>query len=185
MLDLATAVWPRVGSDDRFTDPAAVARSYAIDFLGMPDPAVGEYQGGDSRSGEITIRSRDGGPTTTVLVRQLVSDAWWVIGSSTPNIELTSPSVLDPVSSPVRLVGRSTAFEAQVNVRIYADGRDEPLADTYFMGGANGEMGPFDASVAFPATTASNGTIVLFTISARDGTTSEASTLRVRFTANN
>jgi hypothetical protein len=183
VVDLATAVWPRVGTTQRFTDPLAVTRSYAVDFLGMPDPALGEYQGGDARSGEVTIRSRDGGPTTTVFVRKLdTSGAWWVIGSSTPNIELTSPGALDRISSPVRLMGRSTAFEAQVNVRVYADGRDEPIADTYFMGGANGEMGPFDTTVAFTATGAPNGTIVLFTISARDGTTAEASTLRVRFT---
>ena len=90
------------------------------------------------------------GSVTTVLVRQL-GDSWWVLGSSTPNIQLSSPAALATISSPVRLQGTSTAFEATVNTQVRQDGVTPPLGTGIVMGGANGVMGPFDGTLEFSA----------------------------------
>jgi hypothetical protein len=175
-------VWPRAGSTQRYSDPVDTARGFALEFLGFGDVVTGPYRAGDSRSGEVDVRPKAVGPTTTVLVRQLDSSGdWWVIGSATNDIQLASPTALDTVASPAHLTGTSTAFEAQVSVRIYADGTDAPIAQSYFMGGSMGEMGPFDTYVDYPDPHASTGTIVLYTVSMENGTTLEASAIRVRF----
>ena len=120
------------------------------------------------------------GPVTTVIVRRL-GDSWWVLGASTPNIQLTSPAARSTISSPVRLQGTSTAFEATVNTEIRADGSTQPIGTGIVMGGANGELGPFDGTLSFSAPTANAGALTLLTRSAADGTVSEATVVRVRF----
>jgi hypothetical protein len=51
------------------------------------------------------------------------------------------------------------------------------------MGGANGQMGPFDGTVTFAGATSDYGSIVLRTFSMEDGSTREAAVVRVRFGA--
>jgi hypothetical protein len=179
--DLSTAVFPTAQSGVTFTDPVAAARAFAT-FLGFTDPVVGNFLAGDNRSGEIEVRPNATGPVTTVLVRQLDSVGhWYVLGSVTDNIQVTAPDALTTVTSPVPLAGTSTAFEANVSVQLYADGVAAPLADTFVMGGSMGQMAPFTGTLEFPATTASDGSLVFFTRSMQDGGTYEASVMRVHF----
>ena len=49
------------------------------------------------------------------------------------------------------------------------------------MGGSNGTLGPFSKSVDYSTPAATAGAIVLKTLSAKDGNTSEASVIRVNF----
>jgi hypothetical protein len=181
-VDTSTAVWPWASSTVRYTDPVAAARGFAVDFVGFTDPVVGAFQQGDSRSGEVEVRPVANGPVTTVFVRQLGTDGtWWVLGSATANIQLTSPSAGAVVTSPVTLAGTSTAFEANVSVAVHQDGSTTPLAETFVMGGSMGEMAPFTGEVAFTAPSAEYGAIVLSTASMEDGRMWEASVVRVRF----
>ena len=174
------AVWPTTTTSN-FTTPAAAARSFAVNVLGMTSPIVGTFRAGDARSGEQPLRATSIAPETTVLVRQLASDnSWWVLGASTANIVITQPTALATVHSPVVLAGRSTAFEAVVNVALHEDGRTSPLAETTVMGGANGVMGPFHDSLTFSAPSSHYGTLVLYTRSAKDGAVTEASAIRLR-----
>jgi hypothetical protein len=153
-----------------------------VSFLGFADPVAGAFKQGDSRSGEVDVRSTAGGPVTTVLVRQVRSDAtWWVIGASAADIEITAPSPAATVASPVRVAGRSTAFEATVNLEVRADGAVSPIATGTAMGGANGEMGPFAATLTFARTQAARGAVVVKALSAQDGSTLEASVVRIAF----
>ncbi len=178
----AEAVWPFADRAQRFDDPVGAARSFAVDYLGFVDPVMGAFQAGDSRSGEVPVRPRADGPVTTVLVRQLTSDdTWWVLGATTPNVQLSSPAALATVTSPVTLAGQSTAFEATVNVEVRQDRETAPLATDVVMGGSMGEMGPFSKAVSFPAPSAGAGAIVLSTRSAEDGQLWEASVVRVAF----
>ncbi|MFN8034627.1 MAG: Gmad2 immunoglobulin-like domain-containing protein [Acidimicrobiia bacterium] len=178
----ATAVWPFASGDVRFRDPVTAARSFATTYLGFTSPTLGPFAQGDSRSGEVDVRPTPSGPVTTVFVRQLTrDDTWWVLGAANAHLDLQSPPALAAVSSPVTLSGRSTAFEATVNVEIRQDGTLEPLQADIVMGGSMGEMAPFSKSIAFPAPVADAGAVVLRTLSARDGTTEEASVVRVRF----
>src|SRR5690606_34132299 len=119
-------------SGTRFDDPVAAARSFAVDFVGFPEPVVGAFLAGDSRSGEVPVQATEQGPVTTVLVRQLADDgSWWVIGSATPNIEVDAPSWLTAIDSPLHLAGRARAFEGTVNVEIRADGQKGPLVQDF------------------------------------------------------
>lgn len=177
-----TAIWPFADTSRRFDDPVSAARSFAVDYVGFTDPVVGEFRPGDSRSGEVEIRSDASGPVTTVLVRQVSSDdSWWVIGCSTPNLQLASPATGATVSSPVTVSGTSTAFEATVNVTVRQDGSADPIGTGIVMGGSMGEMGPFKGRIDFKSTGAAGGSIALSTLSAKDGRIWEASVVRVSF----
>ena len=178
--DLRTAVFPTDGAG--FADPIEATAAFTAD-LGFRDPVVGELQQGDARSGEVEVRPIADGPVTTVFVRQLgTSGRWFVLGAATSSIQLDSPAALDEVSSPVRLRGTSTAFEANVNVEIRQDAEPRVLGTGFVMGGANGEMGPFDGTVAFTSPSAELGAIVLRTLSMEDGSTWEAAVVRVALT---
>ena len=178
--DLSTAVFP-VG-DVRYSNPRAAARAFAEEYVGFTSPMVGDFVAGDSRSGEVPIRATDRGVVTTVSVRQLDSAGhWWVIGSSTPNLVLTSPSAGAAIKSPVTLKGQSTAFEATFNVEIRQDRTAPPLGGGPAMGGSNGDMGPFTDVVSFTQPTQPQGAIVLKTYSSKDGNVVEASVIRVTF----
>jgi hypothetical protein len=180
-VDTSTAMWPVASSTTRYSDPVSAARGFATDYVGFTDPIVGDFQQGDARSGEVPVQATATGPVTTVLVRQL-GDSWWVLGSSTPNIQLTSPSALATISSPVHLQGTGTAFEATINTQVRQDGVTEPLGSGTVMGGSNGAMGPFDGTLAFQAQApGSAGALVLLTVSAKDGHVSEATVVRVKF----
>ena len=179
-VDLSTAVFP-VG-DVRYSNPTAAARAFAEEYVGFTSPMVGDFVAGDSRSGEVPIRATNPGAVTTVSVRQLDSAGhWWVIGSSSPNLVLTSPSAGAAIKSPVTLKGQSTAFEATFNVEIRQDRTAPPLGGGPAMGGSNGDMGPFTQVVSFTQPTQPLGVIVLKTYSMEDGTVAEASVIRVTF----
>ena len=178
----STAVWPFASTTLRYASPVAAARGFALTYLGFSNPVVGPFQQGDSRSGEIEVRASPGGVVTTVLVRMLApGDTWWVLGSVASTLELHSPAALSTISSPVTLTGQSTAFEATINLELRQDGTLTPLATTTTQGGSNGEMGPFTATMTFPPPTAGAGAIVVRTISAKDGATEAASTVRIAY----
>lgn len=179
--ELATAVWPDPTTSQRFEDPVAAARSFAVDLVGFTDPVVGEFQQGDSRSGEVEVRPTPTGPVTTVLVRQLGGDGtWWVLGCATANIEVDQPTAGEQISSPVRLAGRANAYEGNVNVQIVADSGTEPLVESYVTG-MMGELGPFDREVEFPNPGSGRGAVLFRTLSAEDGSVWEAAVVRVGF----
>jgi hypothetical protein len=179
-VDTSTAVWPFASSATRYSDPVSAARGFATDYVGFTNPVVGAFRQGDSRSGEVPVQAKATGPVTTVLVRQL-GDSWWVLGASTPNIQLSSPAALTAISSPVRLQGTSTAFEATVNTQVRQDAGTEPLGTGTVMGGANGQMSPFDGTLAFSRPTTASGAVTLLTRSAEDGSVAEATVVRVKF----
>lgn len=171
------AVWPPAGAA-AFTDPVAVASDFATTFLEFEAPVVGPFRAGDARSGEVGVRPTSDGPETVVLVRQLDGTTWSVIGASTANIELVSPSAGDLVRSPVTLRGRALAFEGNVVVELREDGRNEPLGFVPVTGGGDVSR-PFQGVLEFRSPTEAHGAIVLRTRSAEDGRVWEASVVRV------
>lgn len=175
--DTATAVWPHARSSTRYADPQAAARGFAVDYVGVPNPSVGPFQAGDGRSGEVQV----GG--MRVLVRQLGGDgSWWVLGSIADRVRLDTPTGLDVISSPVRLRGRSSAFEGNVTVEVREDGNRFPLGTGYVTGGAGPALEPFDGTVTFSEpTAAAAGAVLLFERSAADGRVHAATVIRVYF----
>jgi hypothetical protein len=179
-LDASTAVYPYASGSLRFADPASAARGFAVDFLGFTDPLFGDFMSGDNRSGEIEVRPRVDGPATTVFVRQLSDDSWWVLGSATGNITVARPAAGATVTSPVTVAGEALAFEGNVIVEVRQDGRTEPIGSGNVTGGG-GPGAPFEGPIEFSTPTADYGALVFLTRSEEDGRVWEAATIRIHF----
>jgi hypothetical protein len=182
--------WPLPGQQ---TYPTAhdVADGFARNFLGMPDPTVGEYRPGDTRSGEIDIHPFATGTIGSTLGVREETDGWHVFSANSDNLQLDQPKELDRITSPAHLTGRSVAFEGTVHVTMVSQdgtlvcargcaggtGTHPFLAMTTFTGHGT-EMGPFATDVSFERYGATIGVLILWTDSARDGSVAEA-TLRL------
>jgi hypothetical protein len=177
--ELATVVWPGPDSGVRYSTPEAAARGFAVQVAKFADPVIGEFQQGDSRSGEFEVRPTDSGPVTTVLVRQLSDDGWWVLAALTDNIVLDEPAAGDTVTSPITLTGTSDAFEGTVNVEVLDLGATSPIGEAFVTGGGNGQPGPFSGEISYQGAAGPRGVILLFTLSAEDGRVLEASAVPV------
>jgi hypothetical protein len=178
----ASAVWPLVGSDVRYDDPEEAARTFAEDFIGFTDPLVGDFQAGDSRSGEVEVQPRDDGPVTTVLVRQLGDDdSWWVLGAVTANITVDQPSAGSTIDDPVTLTGQALAFEGTVQVEVRGDGSIMPLGEGFVTGSGGPDPGPFEGEVEWANPGGGWGALVFYTYGGEDPVVWEASVVRVRF----
>jgi hypothetical protein len=179
-VDPDVPVFPDPTTSQRFDDPAAAARAFAV-FAGFSDPVVGEFQQGDARSGEIELRAFAEGAPSVVLLRQLEDDAWYVIGVTTDSIRLTTPQIGDTLTSPQPLEGQAYAFEGTVQVRLYADGVQEPIGETFVTGRGDGVLGDFAGELEFTNDSgATHGVLVLYSESGEDGSTVEVSAIRVR-----
>ena len=176
-----SAVWPWLDSSVRYADPVGAARDFAVDFVGFVDPLVGEFQQGDSRSGEVEIRPVAGGPVTVIFVRQLgPDDTWWVLGAATTNITIDEPSALATIESPQNLSGTALAFEGHVNVTLWADGVAEPLVVTFVTGGGD-QPRTFEGALEWADPGTDGGALVLTTSGGDDGRIWEAAVTRVLF----
>lgn len=181
-VDPAVPIWPRPDTSQRFDSPQAVARSFAVDLLGFVDPVIGPFQAGDSRSGEVEVRSFADGRPTTVAVRQLEDDTWFVLAASVESIRLDQPAAGGTIASPLPLAGAASAFEGHIDVRLFADGVTEPIGETFVTGRGDGEMGDFTGELTFEVPDGvRHGVLVLFEPSAKDGSTIAATVLRVHF----
>ena len=175
------ALFPAPSTSRRFDDPVAAAQSFATELMGMPNPVVGSFQAGDTRSGEIEVRPRADGPVTTVSLRRMEDDAWYVVGAATASIRLDSPAGGTVIGSPVHLAGAADAYEGTVDVRVFADGFTEPIG-AGFVTGAQGTLGPFVGDIPFAAPAeATHGVIVLSTDGGEPSQPWAATVIRVKF----
>ena len=183
VVDPYTVAFPDPGSSRRFDDPAAAARAYATDVLGFTELVVSEFQQGDSRSGEVPVSDRADGPVTTVLVRLMADDTWYVLGSESPNITVTSPFTGEFVRSGFSATGSALAFEGVVDVKVHEVGNPDIVGEGFVMGSGTPPAGPFSNQITYEATTDNAPGIVVFrTESAEDGRVVEATSLRVVLT---
>lgn len=180
-VDRSVPVFPDPATSRRFDDPQAVTVSFARDLLGFSDPIVGEYQAGDSRSGEVELRAFAESTPTIVLVRQLEDNTWFVLGATVDSIRLDAPEGAATISSPEPLRGAALAYEGHVDVALYADGIAEPIATTYVTG-AGDEMGDFSGELTFEVPNGvRDGVLVLSEGGGEDGATIRATVIRVHF----
>jgi hypothetical protein len=181
-VDVAVPIWPRVHTALRFEDPVSAARSFAEDFVGMTDPVVGPFEAGDARSGEVSVQPVLQAPVTTVFVRQLEDHQWFVIGASTADLRLDTPTAGTRIECPARLTGEALAFEGVVHVSVRADWSDEPIGTGTVQGGG-GPAAPFDGNVACNLDTLDDGlhygAIVLYTVGGEDYRVWTATVVRV------
>ena len=178
----AQALWPDVESVTRFDDPVEAARSFAVDLVGFTDPVLGEFRQGDSRSGEVELQPRAGGPVSIVLLRQLAPDeTWWVLAAVHEDIVIEKPQPRSVIDHPLRLSGRARAFEGTVQVSILADGSPDPIGEGFVTGSGGLDLGPFDGEIPFQTPQVDWGALVLYTESAEDGSVWAVTAIRVGF----
>ena len=183
-VDPYGVAFPAATTSQRFDSPETAARSYATDVLGFSELEMGDYQAGDSRSGEIPITDRPGHPETTILVRQMGDDHWYVLGSVAPDITVDSPAAGDTVGSPFDTDGTALAFEGTVNVTVMAQGDLQSIGEGFVMGAGTPPAGPFQGSIDFDAPAEDVPGIVIYrTESAEDGHILQATSFPVHLAA--
>jgi hypothetical protein len=180
VVDPAQTIFPDPATSQRFEDPVALVSTFARDFVGMTDPVIGELMQGDSRSGEIEVRGFAEGAPTTVLVRQLEDDSWFVIGAVTDSIQPATPEPGATVTSPIALSGQAYAFEGTVQVELRVDGMVEPLAETFVTGRGDGVLGDYEGELPYdPQPAGTYATVLYLSEGGEDGAPIQFAATRV------
>ncbi len=176
------AIWPWFGSDLRYDTPTAAARGFAIDYIGFRNPIIGDFQAGDSRSGEVEVRAFASGEATVVAVRRLADDTWWVLTAQTPNIIVTMPRPGALVTQQLQVAGRSLTYDGNIDFAIRRDGSLNEIFGGFVTGGAvPGALAPFDGSFNWSPPSSGRGSIVFTSLSPEDGRIISATAQRIRF----
>lgn len=179
--------------DTRFGDPASTAESFARDYVGMLDPAVGEPQ--PAGEGAVTVEVRQRGedgepladPATVVSLRSYVAPGgpvWTAVGARSASVVLDEPAAGAAVTSPLAVRGRATGYEGTVVAEVRAAGMTsgQLLGQQVGIAGGGGELGPFALEVPFDPPSGGTGALLVTTDSGRDGVgVWEASVVRVVF----
>jgi len=181
VVDPAPAIFPDPATSQRFEDPGALVSTFAREYVGMTDPVIGALMQGDSRSGEVEVRGFPEGAPTTVLVRQLEDDTWFVIGAVTDSIRPATPVQGATVTSPIALTGQAYAFEGTVQVELRADGSVEPIAETFVTGRGDGVLGDYGGELAYdPQPHGTYGTLLYLSEGGEDGAPIQFAATRVQ-----
>jgi hypothetical protein len=178
-VDPSVPIFPDPATSRRFDAPEPLVSAFATEVVGMTSPIVGQLAQGDARSGEVEVRGFEQGTPTTVLVRQLEDDAWYVIGAATESIQPEEPAAMATVASPLRLIGSAYAFEGTVQVALYADGSPEPVGTTFVTGRGDGVLGDYEGELAFEAPDAPYGWLLYTSEGGEDGAPIQFAAVRV------
>lgn len=163
-------VWP-ASAGQRFGSREAVAKSFALDYLGMAPVSSVETKGDT-----VLIRATGAGAATMVETRNTAT-GWIVTGAHTDQIVLDG--LADGSPAPATVSGRAAAFEAQIVIEVRPFGSTVPTETISAMGGATG-LAPFSASLDNRRA----GVLVLRAPDASGGgSTSYATVLRIGDTA--
>lgn len=165
------AIWPKAGVV--FDTPEEAAEDFRVKQL-EGTGVLGDFQQGDSRSGEIDVLSKpEGGGTAVVrsrlLLRQLgPDDGWFIIAAVNDNVTITVPEEGDEVpAGPLTVSGKARGFEANVVVEASAAGDATTAFDQAVTSGGAFET-PEPYTVTLDLSGATPGTVV--TVLVRGGT---------------
>jgi Immunoglobulin-like domain of bacterial spore germination len=171
-------------ASDAWEDPVYTARRFLVDYVGFTRLIMGKFLQGDNRSGEVTATTRVNGFVTTVFVRKIgTGNNWTVIGASSPNIQVTSPTPGQRIDSPVQIRGQGIAFEGTFLGEIRQDGqynKDGELGFGVVMGHGT-EVAPFSGDIHFAPNEHASGAVLVYTDSAEDGHIQEVTATKVLF----
>jgi hypothetical protein len=174
-------VWP-IDPAAHYTTPESMAAAFVHEFLGVADGSFGTFRAGDTTSGEIDVKSSFGQVISTLLAVRESDGSWHAREAVNPHLVIDSPSRGDTITSPQKITGQSVAFEGTVHVTLYGYGGDaaHPTLATSTYTGHGTELGPYETSITWKATTDKWGLLMLWTDSARDGSLAEATVRLVR-----
>jgi hypothetical protein len=174
----------------------ATARSFLAHQLGMTDMVAGPFRSTGTRTGEVGFRHKFGegrrllpqtGPYAVVVRLQRLPAGWWVLGLQGRSIQITSPTRLQRISSPLTIRGSaSEVYEGTLYFKVTQDqpGRDLLLGEGFVDGRTStrpGDLGTL--SFRQPASTGP-GWVIFYDASA-DGSNRilQATMVRVQFAA--
>ena len=179
--EASTVAWPDPFEGAGFDEPTDAATGFATEVLGFEDPSVGEYQAGDSRSGELEVRAADDGPVTTVGVRQMGDDRYYVVFAASSEVELVLPTTGSAVDHPLQVEGWGRGFEGQVTIRVHDRATGDPLGEGTVTAGASDEYEPFAGDISWDNPGGGRGLVVATVHGGQDGATWAATALPVGF----
>jgi hypothetical protein len=160
------AVWPAPSTV--FDTPEAAAADFVAQALGVP-PVLGEFQQGDSRSGEIEVFSQPENGGTAVLRSRLLlrrlgtQSGWFVLAAVNDNATVDSPSSGAAVpAGPVTVSGVARGFEGAVTVTAFRAGdAAHPLDQEHTQGGSFATPEPFTVTLDLSAAPAGQTIAIL------------------------
>jgi hypothetical protein len=164
-------------------DPVAAAQEFLDVHFPGHRATLGEFQQGDSQSGEIEVlRPNEGGGTANVastLLLRLDEGGYQVIGAVSPNVTIDSPENGGQVDAgPTIVSGVGRGFEATLVATAFANG--EELTTAIGTGGAQAEPVPYEIELDLaPAASGTELVIVVAGGVGLEGDTGEFSAVRV------
>jgi hypothetical protein len=155
------AIWPAPGVV--FDNPEAAAADFVSEVFGVP-PNLGEFQQGDSRSGEIEVLSpAEAGGTairSVLLLRQLgPEDGWFVLAAIGGNTITSPASGSEVVAGAIEVSGEGRGFEGLLVIEAFTAGSTTRLDQQQTQGGSTEATEPY--SVNLDLSGASSGDTVL------------------------
>ena len=164
------AIWP--AADVVFATPEEAAADFVSAVLiSEGDPAVGEFQQGDARSGEIAVlfagETGDLDPQEQGLLflRQIgPTDGWYVIAAASDGVVIDTPSALEEVrAGTVTVSGEGRGFEGTLAVSAFPPGDAAATFDLQIgAGGAFDDLQPY--SVELDLSGAADGEVVVILV---------------------
>jgi Immunoglobulin-like domain of bacterial spore germination len=165
-VDADQVLWPDPAGE-LTTDPRDAVRGFVSQQLDISDPPLSPFRETEPDVGQVDVHARgEAGQTldrvaSTVTVRRLDGEHWFVTGAESSELVIDTPEPLDTVSSPFSVSGEVRGFEGTVNARVLdrfdGEGVDsEPATGT---GGGGEAMEPFSAEVSFVATGTQRGVL--------------------------
>lgn len=173
-------------------DPVEVARAFAVEYLGMVDPVVAQPTGpGPDGTLDVVVQARgEGGQRLPAGILETVvkldrdGAPWQVLSTTSSNLRIDGGAFRNGVASPLLVSGQGRAFEGTIDVEVRQAGMEagEALGRTFITAGAGATFGDFSTEVSFAApTTEGFGALIVFTQSAVDGSTTEATVVGLSF----
>jgi hypothetical protein len=174
----------------------ATARAFLARELGMADMAAGPFRSTGARAGEVGFRHRYGegrrplpqtGPYAVVVRLQRLPAGWWVLGVQGRSIQITSPTRLQQISSPLHVRGSAPdVYEGTLYFKVTQDrpGRDLLLGEGLVDGRASTRPGDL-GTLRFRQPASPGPGWVTFYDAAADGSNGiiQATMVRVQFAA--
>jgi hypothetical protein len=173
----------------------ATARAFLARELGMTDMVAGPFRSTGARTGQVGFRHKYGegrrllpqtGPSAVVVRLQRLPAGWWVLGVDGRSIQITSPTRLQRISSPLTVHGKAEVYEGSLYFKVTQDrpGRDLLLGEGFVDGKLSKQPGDL-GQLRFrqPAGTAPGW--VTFYDASSDGSNGilQATMVRVQFAA--
>src|SRR5215217_525579 len=173
----------------------ATARAFLAHQLGMTELVAGPFRSTGARAGEVGFRHKYGegrrllpqtGPYAVVVRLQRLPAGWWVLGVDGRSIQITSPTRLQQISSPLAVRGSAEVYEGTLYFKVTQDrpGRDLVLGQGFVDGRASTQPGDL-GTLHFRQPASTGPGWVIFYDAANDGSNGiiQATMVRVQFTA--